>query len=161
MKKTIIIYNVIVISICLILNTIAIFEEGAQLKFLILTEILLASGLYYGIRTALTPDFHIGNFFLFIFNLLQTLTLGLFGLMYKVSYGPQIFINLYKETDWFFDLDFSFYSRIFYLNISPPDDYFFIGINLIQLFFAVYFYKELKRISGYILPKLTKAKSKK
>ena len=153
MKKAIILYNLIVILSCLIFNSIAIFEGNGEIEFLILSEILLIIGLYYGIKTALNPDLHIGNFFLFIFNLLQVPTIGLLGFMYKLSYGPQIFINLYNDNDWFLDGNFSFYSRILYINQTPPDGYFFIGINIIQLLLAIYFFKQMKKVSGYILPK--------
>ncbi len=154
MKKIIILYNLLVILSCLILNTVAIFEESAEFKFLILSESLLILGLYYGIKTALNPDLHIGNFFLFIFNLLQAITIGLFGFMYKISFGPQIFINFYNDNDWFLDIDFSFYSRLLYLNKTPPDEYIFIGINVIQLLFSIYFFNQMKKTSGYIIPKL-------
>ena len=156
MKNIIILYNLIVILTCLIFNSIAIFEENGGFKFLILSEIFLTIGLYYGIKTALNPNLHIGNFFFFIFNLLQVLTVGLFGFIYKLSYGPQIFMNFYNDNDWFLDFDFSLYSRIGYIMQTPPDGLIFIGINLIQLLFTIYFFKEMKKTSGYILPKLIK-----
>lgn len=152
-KKGIILYNLILILSCLIFNSIAIFEEHGEFKYLIFSEILLIIGLFYGIKTALNPNHHIGNFFLFIFNVLQVPTIGLFGFMYKLSYGPQIFINLYNDNDWFLDINFNFYSRILYINQTPPDGYIFIGINIIQLLFAIYFFKQMKKVPGYILPK--------
>ncbi|MFV8226126.1 hypothetical protein [Christiangramia aquimixticola] len=159
MKNAILLYNLIVILICLIFNTIAIFEEGAELEFLLLSEFLLIIGLYYGIKTALEPKLHIGNFFFFIFNLLQVLTIGVFGFVYKLSYGPQIFINLFNQNDWFLDVDLNFYTRILYIFQTPPDGLFFIGINIIQLLLTIYFFKEMRKISGYILPKQVLDKS--
>ena len=160
MKQAIILYNLIVILICLIFNSLAIFEESAEFKFLLLSEILLTIGLYYGIKTALNPKMHKGNFFFFIFNIFQSITVAVLGLIYKISYGPQMYIKLHNNNDWFLESEFNFYSRILYFSTTPPDDFFYLGINVIQLYFAFYFYKELKNNFGYLLPKFDTEKEK-
>tara|TARA_B100001063_G_scaffold205013_1_gene199748 strand:- start:697 stop:1176 length:480 start_codon:yes stop_codon:yes gene_type:complete len=153
MKKIIIIYHLIIAITCFIFNSIAIYEETADLKFLFISEVLLAIAIFYSYKAALDFKHYKGNLFLLVFNILQVLSIGVFGFVYKVSYGPQIFFNTYNESDWYVDLDFSYYSRILYINITPPDGFFFVGINLIQLLFAVYFFKELKNEYGFVFPK--------
>ena len=154
MKKGILIYTIIVIITCLVLNTIAIIESSAEFKYLIPSTILLVIGIYFTVKTAINPNLHVGNFFLFLFNAIQVTPILLYGFLYKLSYGPFILISLYNYNDWFSDINFGVYSRIFIFDHNPPSGNFYIGINLIQLSLSIYFFNQMKKINGYILPKM-------
>ncbi|MCF4100049.1 hypothetical protein L1I30_00075 [Gillisia sp. M10.2A] len=151
-RKAVIIYQLIVIIICLIFNSLEIYESNYDIKLLIISEILLLLGLYYVIKTGLELNHYKGNLFPFVFNIMQSLAIAFMGFIYKISYGPQIYIRLSNYGDWTMESSFRLYSREFHLNVTPPDGLFYLGINIIQICFAVYFFKLLKTEYGYIFP---------
>jgi hypothetical protein len=150
LKKTILIYHLIVILVCLTFNSIAIFDGNGNLAFLLLSEALLGIGLYYIIKTTLDLNHYRGNLFLLIFNLIQTLAIGLYGFTYKLVYGPQIYFKIHNFDDWTTGLDFHIYSREFYINVTSPDGLFYLGFNILNILFAIYFFNFIKKEYGHI-----------
>lgn len=144
-KKVVFLYQLLIILICFVLN---IFDIINLNFFLVAKQIILVLGLYYLIKLNLDYTYRNGILFIFVFNLLQIFSFTFSGILYKLSFGPQIFLSLYNTNDWYLDIELFSYSNVFFLKVSDSSNIFFIGINIVQMFLAIYSFFYFKKNIG-------------
>lgn len=145
MKKPILIYNAIVYIVCFLINIVDIFTSSINFEtlFLIFFSIVCLLPIYFIIEEKYVKKAFI---FLWIINLIQSFSVIIFGLTYKLIIGTDFSLYLINSTDKLIQFSFKIFNIFSYFNYVNHDKTLALGVNFIHLLLFVYFYFEAKRI---------------
>ena len=144
MKKTMFLYLGFVYIICLIICFISIIEKYFQLDFIFLF-VYSCIGLLSLYNIYKKKSVLISLKFIYITNLIQSVTIFYSGFRYFFLVGPSLTFYIYKEIDLFTKLKFSIFNlRLDFNSIDTNIN--ILGINFFQLFIGIYVYILSKKI---------------
>ena len=138
MKKTIVIYYLLVNLICFILSLLGVIKQNTEFNTLFFLTFSLLS-LIVTTLLILKKSVKYSLFFLAITNFLQAFTFVFSGFSYKLLLCPEV--SFYIINDGNFVARFSAlpYNIIFYVNSFKIDDNYMFGLNFIHIFLFLFF----------------------
>ncbi len=142
LKKTILLYHLLIGIYGIVASLFILIENnfsgfpfdwtvlGVALSFLSFKGLLNLSDTKYYI-------------FFFLFNLIQVLTFSIFKFSYKFIYGSEFFLFLSHIEEFNLQFQFRYWIAQSHFKILSKSGLFFLGINLPQLLFTIYFLRIL------------------
>lgn len=144
MKKTVLIYNVILYSICIVICLIDLFTSSYNFEslFLIIFSLICLLFIYFvfdgrNVKRSLS--------FLSLINLIQSFSFILKGLSFKILVGTDFSLYLINASDDIVKFSMKIFNIYSYFNYVKNDDNLAIGINFFHLLMFVYFHFEAKK----------------
>ena len=150
MKKTILIYHLIVFAISIIINFYYIYESPIIRSHYIISPVICMIGIYltYQAMSKNKKGNALAIKFLLGFNLIQVFPFSLSGLTMKIVYGPTILIFFRRiglNGDLLQITEFIPFLNDFYVFYEPNLKVFYVGINIIHFLFCIYFFNLIKK----------------
>lgn len=144
MKKSILIYSAIIYIVCFIINVVDIFTSSFNFEtlFLMFFSILCLLPIYFIFEEKYLKKAFV---FLWIVNLIQSFSVILLGLTYKLIIGPDLSLYLINSGDKLVQFSVKIFNIFSYFNYIKGDNTFAIGINFSHLLLFIYFYFEAKK----------------
>jgi hypothetical protein len=145
MKKIILSYILIVNLFCFLLYSIGLIAGTASFSRFFITVFslfnLIALFLIYK-----NQHFKLSYYFLSFSYFLQSLTIFVFGIGWKLLTGPEISFYLMRKGDLMTKLDFKLFNIVSSFRVIPSDENWLIGINFIHVMICLHFYNLAKKV---------------
>jgi len=138
MKKTIIIYYLLVNLICFILSLLGVIKQNTEFNTLFFLTFSLLSLIATSL-VLLNKVVRYSLFFLAITNLLQVFTFVFLGLSYKFLLGPEISFYIIDDGNFSTRISALPFNIFFDVDSFTIDDNYMFGLNFIHVFLFLFF----------------------